>query len=231
MTIAGDKLILHQEYDSNSRLAQMVTSSQDTTRFTYDKGGKLIRIDAADKITRIEYKADSYSRMSSPQYSSTCDVKGLLTEETRYDPAGRMMARIKKQFDRHKRLVMIHTVPEKQRGYERTVTYEYDPKGRCVKQTTRSADGPSEGFFEYDSNGFLAKVRVVADGKTEFTRTYAYALGTDGKNTSIRQTQFFDGVPTSPVTYTFDEYGNWIIRDGTPPKGFTNIEERKIVYR
>ena len=161
-------------YDALGRLAKVVDENGHEIAFSWDAFGLSSRLTAAGQMTRTRR-----------------DGRGLAVETTA-SADGRDGRTVRREFDRHGRIVRVEYAKDE------VETFAYDRWGRLSAHTR----GKSKEVYRYDHFGRLVE-------KDEDGTVYTYAYDSYGRRVS-RTIRFADGGEAMEERRSYDKYGRLV---------------------
>ncbi|KAB2881558.1 RHS repeat-associated core domain-containing protein [bacterium] len=207
-TSTGTSFVVTMQYDFLGRLTQKTTPDAGTTKFMYDKTGRLrFTMDAngdAQTPDNISYfKYDTYGRKIEEGYYSY--NWSSITQANADDPAWPTTPatwRKKYYFDGDTsmaymkgRLQKVETNNDTDSPFEVEETYQYDIYGRMPSKTTKVVDYDNylyTTFYEYDYSGNVTKIYYPYNSGGGGQMAMQSGLG-ESENLVIQDMTFDDG--------------------------------------
>lgn len=192
----GDSQHITWEYDSAGRCIRETGTvyyleEEYETTFTYDGEGRLVE---QRELERDLEDGDKDTYLTLYRY----DDSGRLAEES--------------QYSRRDWLLEEPDEDWKERAWEKTISYSYDEKGRCIQVSYAYDEDAYKSDtaalliqYTYDENGNCVKKETSrADGSTALSQ-YTY----DEKGNMLEKT-YADSEGESKTTYSYDDNGNCV---------------------
>lgn len=195
----------------------------------YNSKGKPIYINDDNKISTIEYPVPGESLLKNDKIITKTKIEGNTIISTTTNQSGIFDSKTIRIFDTQKRL--LSKSDSFAYNNSRTIfTYHYNEKGLVDKFVSNYGKDIYTSYREYNDYGWIVLDSTIINPKSTIVAHYQYDLTSEAESMTIKQYRLYSDSSGSPISYSFDKWGNWIEK-----KEYSNLlpirtETRKITY-
>lgn len=214
-------LLLQQSNSSSGRVY--------TIRIQYNENGKPVSVNDDGHLTTINYPSPGISIQKRDQILTTTITEKNRISSSTINKMGLLDNRTIKVFDDQKRLVS-KTDSFTYNHSKTTFTYSYNEKGLVISLITDFGKDCFRSFRKYNDYGWIELDSTIVNPRNTLVVHYKYEIATHPQGLTITQHRLYSDSSGSPLTYTFDKWGNWIEKKNYSSLMPVKTEIRKITY-
>lgn len=201
--------VIEIECDANGRVIKITNEDGEEIENTYDENGRRVkrvyRYSVGNLVETYEYDAKGRCVRMTSEYNYSGGGSSVVTWN--YDESGKLLKKETVQSN----------------GALRSLAYEYDERGNCIKETQYSSflDEPYVISWKYDENGN----KIEEHGAT-YSSYYEYDANRNCVKKSVVEKTTSE---TFVTTYEYDAYGN-LLKQTAPGETMSPDDYNVTIY-